>query len=89
MLAHVEQDVGDRVPDLAGRLQAAQVVAVREDAAAHAEDTLDGAFEASAERDHASRERNRIISLNDEVRMVALYGEVNHSKASAIADLPE
>jgi hypothetical protein len=77
MLLRVHEDVDDRVPNGARRLQLARVEAVGPDAAAHPQEIVDAACEPNGEALHATCEGARVASFDDEVEVIALDGELD------------
>ena len=84
VVAAVEQDVADRVANLARRPQRAGVVAVREQAAAAVEQRVDAAREPHAEALHAAREGGLASGLDDQVEMIAQDVEVDDAEVTAM-----
>ena len=80
----VEQDIADRVADLARGAQRAGVVAVREQAAAALEQRVDPTCEANSEALHAAREGGLAGGLDDQVEVVAEDVEVDDAEVAAM-----
>jgi len=79
MFAKVEQDVRDRVADLAWCGQRARVVTVAPDLW-DAHDVLDGERDADGETLNAFRQGVAAASLDDRVHVVLLHGKVEYTK---------
>ena len=80
MLAKVEENVDQRVPDLAGRTERVGVVAVDPDGAAALGGAIDGSGSAHGQTVHTVAQGCCGVGLHDEVDMVGLHGELGHAK---------
>jgi len=89
VLPAVLEDIAERVLDLGGRLQNAQVIAVGENPPFASEDAVDRAGDANGEGVQGARERFAVGRLDDEVEVVALHAEVTEAAAEGLAALVE
>ncbi len=79
--ACVDADVAERVPGIGRGLQRAGVVALLDHAPLATERLVDRPRDADAERTKAPGERLGAVSLDDEVQVPSLDGEVDHAEA--------
>jgi hypothetical protein len=81
MLPEVEQHVHHARSHLPRRRERADVVAIADDLPLPAEDAIDGQRQPDGESVHAATSPARLISLDDEMPVVLLDGEVDHAEA--------
>jgi hypothetical protein len=89
MAPRIQQDVRESVPHLARRTKCVEVIAVREHATAHGEDSVHGPRESCGERFHSAGEIVRAGRLDERVQVVVLDRILNESEAPALARLGE
>jgi hypothetical protein len=89
VLAHVQEDVRECVPDLARRSQQAQVVAAEQHRPFPPEHAIHGSREPRRHRLHPARQGILPAGLHDQVQMIALDRVVADAELSAIARLAE
>src|SRR5687767_248223 len=80
MFAEIREHVEESVADLTGRREGLHVVTVAPDAALVPRHAVDGASEADREAAHAAGERLVVRSLDDEVDVIVLDGEVDDAE---------
>ena len=85
----VQQNVCNRPADLERRLQHAHVVSIRQDRAAAPEDPMHRTRQARTDRLHASAQGSRVVSLDDQVRVIALERVVHQPEVAPVAALRE
>ena len=88
-MPEVLQDVVQRIGDLAGRPQHVRVVPIREDLAPPAGDAVDRTRDANAQALHPPRQALRALSLDQEVQVIPLHGEVHHPHPKPLLALPD
>ena len=81
----VQQDVGNRSADFEGRLQHSHVVSIGQDRAAAPEDPMHGTRQARSDRLHASAQGSGVVSLDDQVRVIALQRVVDEPEVAPVA----
>ena len=74
MLARIQHDVRQRVPDLARRPYDPLMEALHEDGPPPSKDAADGPRNASADRLHPAPERPGILRLHEEMDVIPLHG---------------
>ena len=81
MLPEVEQHVNHARSHLPRRRQRTDVIAISDDLPLAAKDAIDGERQPDGEPVHAATGTARFISLDDEVSVVLLDGEVDHAES--------
>lgn len=87
MVPAVQEDVPQRIANLARRSQLVRVVAIGEYRPSAAEHSIDGSCEPGTDGHHAPRQRRAIGRLDDEMEMVRLQRVLSHTKLLALARL--
>jgi hypothetical protein len=80
MFLKVEEDVRDRTTDLAGSTESVSVVAARPNATVATSRRVDGPGAADREPQHSATEGVWRIAFDDQVDVINLHGEMNHSE---------
>lgn len=89
VLAHVQEHVGERIPDLARRAQHAQVVAPEQHRPLASKDPVHSSRESRRHGFHPARQRFLPGGLHHEVQVVALDRVLADAKVPALARLAE
>jgi hypothetical protein len=85
VLAHIQQNVRESVPDLARRPQRAQVVAAEQHRPLPPEHAIHGSREPRCHRLHSARECFLAVGLDHHVQVVALDRVMAHAELAAFA----
>lgn len=89
VLSRIQQDIRDRIANLARRAKNLQVIAIAQHAPATARDPVHGSREPSTERLHAAREISRARRFDDEVNVIRLERVVNDTESRSVAEFAE
>jgi hypothetical protein len=85
--ASVEQNIGDRVPDLARRPQNVNVAAVGKNPAGSSKDPIHGPRKARGDGLQPASQVARAARLDDQMNMVVLDRVVSEAKSATVAGL--
>jgi hypothetical protein len=80
VLAPVVEDVDQRVPYFARRLQKARVITIDPNASAPAQSSIDGAGHTDREAAHTTLEPRRRVRFHHQMQMIPLNAELKNAK---------
>jgi hypothetical protein len=80
VLAKIEEDVTQAAARFGGRAERARVIATAPEAAASADGTIHGLGATNGQALQAPHEGDRMITLDDEVNVIGLNGEVDDAE---------